>query len=307
MRICLASASARRAELLRRLGVDFFSQAADINEDPHSNEAPQDYVLRLAFEKAQAVLAQGVRAPILAADTTVVLNGEIFGKPENATDAARMLARLSGCEHEVWTAVAWFFPHDCLTLAHQNCPPERLCFRVDKQMARAARHDFALTDLAIEEPTELQRAACPNVNRPLTYSSLDFSQFPTWQNPNTPQHAAWQMFDLPAFFAPSQNCPPENTQSALSGGQNPRIFSGKLLRSCTRVQFYPLCHAQIHAYIASGEPFDKAGAYAIQGLGECFVQNISGSFSNIMGLPLAEVAAIVDAYHLPFALQSRAL
>jgi septum formation protein len=105
--LILASASPRRRELLAGLGLQFIVRAADIDETPRTGETPSDYVLRLAREKA-AVAAQAGPGDelVLAADTTVVVDGEILGKPEDEADARRMLRQLSGREHEVLTGVA---------------------------------------------------------------------------------------------------------------------------------------------------------------------------------------------------------
>jgi septum formation protein len=107
--VYLASASPRRGELLRQIGVQFRVQPSDIDETPGPDELPAAYVLRLAAAKAAAVagnLAADASAPVLAADTAVVLDGEILGKPADAAEAAHMLERLSGRSHEVLTAVA---------------------------------------------------------------------------------------------------------------------------------------------------------------------------------------------------------
>ncbi|WP_305881895.1 nucleoside triphosphate pyrophosphatase [Endozoicomonas sp. SCSIO W0465] len=109
--IYLASQSPRRAELLRQIGVSFHKLVCAIDETPFSGEAPADYVLRMAREKAtagwQELLARGYpEMPLLAADTTVVCNDQILGKPLNSDDARRMLAMLSGNIHQVMTAVA---------------------------------------------------------------------------------------------------------------------------------------------------------------------------------------------------------
>ncbi|MGY0560728.1 MULTISPECIES: Maf family protein [unclassified Luteimonas] len=105
----LASKSPRRRELLARLGVPFSVQAVDIPEVRAEGETPEDYVARVADEKAVAALGQLGRDAgtwVLGSDTEVVLDGEVFGKPVDADDAARMLARLSGREHRVLTAVS---------------------------------------------------------------------------------------------------------------------------------------------------------------------------------------------------------
>jgi septum formation protein len=107
--VYLASASPRRAELLRQIGVAFAVRPAAVAEDPRPGETPEDYVLRLAKAKARAVagkLRDHERAPVLAADTAVVLGTEILGKPADPDEARAMLERLSGRSHRVLTAVA---------------------------------------------------------------------------------------------------------------------------------------------------------------------------------------------------------
>jgi septum formation protein len=104
--LCLASISPRRHELLTQLGVPHIIRAADIDESLLPGEAPRRYVVRMARAKAQAVVDRGERLPVLAADTTVVLDGEIFAKPADRAAGLGMLARLSGRSHLVLTAVA---------------------------------------------------------------------------------------------------------------------------------------------------------------------------------------------------------
>jgi septum formation protein len=107
--ILLASASPRRSELLRQVGIAHEVRPVDVDESVRPDEAPSAYVLRLAEAKAAALWQQldaGQRRPVLAADTTVALAGEIFGKPAGAAEARAMLGRLSGRTHEVHTAVA---------------------------------------------------------------------------------------------------------------------------------------------------------------------------------------------------------
>ena len=114
MRLVLASASPRRRELLAQAGYSFTVDAADVDESPRMGEKPDAYVLRLAVEKAQAIFArraaldEGSNDPliVLGADTSVVLDEEILGKPTDASDARRMLQRLSGRTHRVLTGIA---------------------------------------------------------------------------------------------------------------------------------------------------------------------------------------------------------
>ena len=105
--LCLASASPRRQQLLRQIGVSFLVDVADVDETALAGESPDDYVERLARAKAQAVWARrGGDVPVLGADTTVVLDGEILGKPADEVAAIRMLTRLSAREHLVLTSIA---------------------------------------------------------------------------------------------------------------------------------------------------------------------------------------------------------
>ena len=104
--VCLASVSPRRHELLAQIGVPHTVVAADIDESVRTGEAPRDYVLRMARQKALTVRERGATLPVLAADTTVVLDNTIFGKPRDRDEGLAMLGRLSGRTHEVLTAVA---------------------------------------------------------------------------------------------------------------------------------------------------------------------------------------------------------
>lgn len=104
--ICLASVSPRRRELLAQIGVPHSVVGADIDETARIGEAPRDYVLRMARQKALTVRERGERLPVLAADTTVMLDDVIYGKPRDRADGLGMLGRLSGRTHAVLTAVA---------------------------------------------------------------------------------------------------------------------------------------------------------------------------------------------------------
>ena len=197
--IQLASKSSRRQELLRQIGVDFdllkMREAAgrerDILEGARDAEPPLHYVERMARTKvAVAWLQMRQRKlperPVLSADTEVVLDGVIFGKPTDDRDAARMLNALSGHTHQVMTAVA----------------------------------------LRLRERTEVEL-------------------------------------------------------------------------SISNVEFRRLSAQEIKHYVATGEPDDKAGAYAIQGKAAAFVTRLDGSFSGVVGLPLAETAALLARIGMP--------
>lgn len=179
----LASRSPRRQQLLAQLGVEFRVLDVDLEEVPAPGERPQDYVNRVAREKAGAGFLQVMRVPqacVLAADTEVILDDHVFGKPTDATDAAHMLRRLAGTTHEVITTV-WF----------------------------------------------------------------------------------------------------------ISAGFEQQVASR------SEVTFAALSHGEIAAYVASGEPFGKAGGYAIQGYAASFVSQLVGSYSGVMGLPLHETAQLL--------------
>ncbi|MCG7199057.1 Maf-like protein [Marinobacter pelagius] len=111
--LILASASPRRAELLKQIGLYFTTRPADVDETPEPAESAEAYVERLAREKALAVAAEHPDALVIGSDTSVVLEGEILGKPLNKTDACATLARLSGGVHQVMTAVALAHRGEC--------------------------------------------------------------------------------------------------------------------------------------------------------------------------------------------------
>jgi septum formation protein len=104
--LCLGSVSPRRRELLSQIGVPFIVVAPAIDETLRPGETPREYVTRLAQEKALAIRGAGQQLPVLAADTTVVVDGEIFGKPRDREEGVYMLRALAGRAHEVLTAVA---------------------------------------------------------------------------------------------------------------------------------------------------------------------------------------------------------
>ncbi len=195
-RIYLASRSQRRRELLRQVGIAFdlllmrtdLRRGADVDEAPLAGEAPVAYVTRVTRAKAEAGWRQVVMRrlpanPVLAADTTVVLEDEIIGKPDNAEHAQQLLRRLSGRTHQVLTAIA------------------------------VARR--------------------------------------------------------------------EQVETALSA---------------STVEFRELEDGEIRRYVTSGEAFDKAGAYAIQGRAAVFVRTLKGSYSGVMGLPLFEAAELLRRF-----------
>lgn len=178
--IILASASPRRSELLKQIGISHRIMAVDIDETPFANESPLAYVERVAAEKSAACKALlNDNLPVLSADTSVICDDQILGKPIDLDHAISMLSRLSGRSHQVYSAVS----------------------------LRGDHH--------------------------------------------------WQAL------------------------------------SVSEVTFKPLRTEEIVAYWQTGEPCDKAGAYAIQGLASTFIESITGSFSGVMGLPLYETAQLL--------------
>ena len=183
--IYLASRSPRRAELLQQIAIDFTVLPSNVDESLLADEAPENYVIRLARVKAEACLADLQSSamplmPVLAADTTVCVGGMILGKPDGDAHATQMLRSMSGRWHEVHTGIA------------------------------VASANGIVTAL-----------------------------------------------------------------------------------STTRVEMAALSEADIAAYVASGEPHDKAGAYGIQGIAGMFIKRIEGSYTGVMGLPIFETAQLL--------------
>jgi septum formation protein len=186
MALVLASASPRRRELLALINPVFRVLPVDIDESPKAAETPDHYVLRLAEEKAMA--CDAAQATVLAADTTVAVDGDILVKPMDRNDARRMLLRLSGRRHSVFTAIA---------------------------VRTGTRCDRVLVE-----------------------SQVEFDALP------------------------------------------PQL---------------------IEQYLDTEEPWDKAGAYGIQGLAGCFVKQFTGSYSAVVGLPLCETRQLLTAHGIPVA------
>jgi septum formation protein len=188
MKFILASASPRRAEILRNAGFDFEIHPALVDESLQAEECASDYVWRLALQKARAA-AESMdgreRCLFIGADTIVVAEGEILGKPESEEAARRMLRRLTGTTHEVHTGLAL-------------------------------------------------------LGRPLRV-----------------EHVAEEI---------------------------------------TRVTFAPLSDDEIENYVATGEPFGKAGGYAIQGIGGRYITRIEGCYFNVVGFPLARFYSLLQEF-----------
>jgi septum formation protein len=187
--LILASASPRRAELLRSAAVPFTVDVADIAEDVKSGESPVQHAERLAREKAEVVAKRNPGKIVLGADTIVVVDDQILGKPRDRAEAARMLRQLSGRSHDVITGVC---------------------------IARA--------------------------------------------NPET---------------------------------RNPKLETSS---ERTTVYFTALSEREIEDYIATGEPMDKAGAYAIQGIASRWINRIEGDYANVVGLPVALVWKMLQKF-----------
>jgi septum formation protein len=188
MKLILASSSPRRAEVLRDAGFVFEIRPADVDETRQPHEAAEDYVRRVARAKAHAIAeparAAGERAMVIAADTIVLAERQILGKPKDAEDARRMLRLFSGKIHEVLTAL-------CVI----NIPAAKEAFHLEK----------------------------------------------------------------------------------------------------TRVEFLKMSDEEIENYIQTGEPFDKAGAYGMQGIAGRFATRIEGCYFNVLGLPLSRLWTTLQA------------
>lgn len=182
MKIILASASPRRAQLMEQLGINFRIMVSEVDEQITPGQSPETLVQELARRKAEAVALGEDEGLVIAADTLVISDGHIFGKPTSPDEAVAMLQQLSGKSHTVVTGVA---------------------------VVNAA------------------------------------------------------------------------TGEVLTGAEK------------TEVYFRPLTEEEIWAYVRSGEPLDKAGAYGIQGLGSLLVSRIEGCFFNVVGLPLAKLAEML--------------
>lgn len=196
-KLILASQSPRRKELLSQLGYQFSSQVADIDETPLHNETPEDYVLRLAKQKAQTIfqhlsIPEQENSIVLGSDTCVIAGDEILGKPDNEAHCIKMLGQLSDSSHKVLTSIA------------------------------AINNQTIVSDVVT-----------------------------------------------------------------------------------TTVYFKPLTLSEIKRYWQTGEPCDKAGSYAIQGIGGQFVTKINGSYSAVVGLPLYETAQMLATLGIASAIQGK--
>lgn len=197
--LVLASASPRRQELLRNAGIEFTVQPADVDETPLAGEGARECAGRLAREKALKVWLTRRRDLVLGADTVVVVDGTMLGKPLDADDAARMLRLLAGRTHEVITGV-------CLVL------PLRTHYPVLGTVQLG---------IAPERGTEAREVRAASETTVVTMSNIS--------------------------------------------------------------------DEEILDYVSTGEPMDKAGAYAIQGRASRWIPRIEGDYSNVVGLPVALV------------------
>ena len=186
LKLVLASASPRREEILKKLNLKFTIVPAKINEDNFSNDDPIDLVKTLALEKAKSVSELVEEAIVIAADTVVVFNGQILGKPADEADAKNMLKSLNSNQHQVITG-----------LAVLNSNKEKIFV------------EHNITDVKMTNMTE----------------------------------------------------------------------------------------KEIDNYVETGEPMDKAGSYAIQGYGGLFVEEIKGSYHSVMGLPIHQLAKLLDKFN----------
>jgi septum formation protein len=182
----LASESPRRRDILESVGLKFKIVPAYVNEDYLAGESPREHVKRLSCDKAMVIASRYPEAWVLGADTIVVIDGIILGKPKNKAQAKKMLQRLSGREHKVFTG-------------------------------------FSIASIAS------------------------------------------------------------------------KVFQTKVIQSA--VKFKTISPEELDWYLACDEPYDKAGGYAIQGMGAYFIQSIRGSYTNVIGLPLCEVLETLKIFN----------
>jgi septum formation protein len=212
--LVLASASPRRQELLRNAGIPFEVRPTEIAEDPLPGEGAKECAERLAREKALAVSRQRPHDVVLGADTVVVIDNVILGKPADRGDAARMLRMLSGREHQVITGV-------CLVLSGQ--------------------WSVARTEGQKGDPQGLK----------------------------------------PSFLV--------GLGGTAEAVPSPEPILVTTSSETTVVTMAKISEEEIADYVATREPMDKAGAYAIQGIASRWIPRIEGDYSNVVGLPVALV------------------
>ena len=238
--LVLASASPRRQELLRNARIPFEVQPADIPEIRGEGEAPGDFARRLAREKARAVfqrLPAAAETLVLGADTIVVVDSEVLGKPSGPDDAFRMLRLLSGRWHRVTTAV-------CLIGSRGS-------------------------------------ADVP----------VGGSYLPTNDSAGSKEHRVAGVPAASSLDAARRRGRRRYSVAEVSGGEAAEQVDAET----TEVLFSPLSDGEIRQYIATGEPLDKAGAYAIQGIASRWVPRIQGDYFNVMGLPVALIWRMLQA------------
>jgi nucleoside triphosphate pyrophosphatase len=253
--LVLASASPRRQELLRNAGIPFEVQPTQIAEGPLPGEGAKECAERLAREKALAVAQHHPQDVVLGADTVVVIDNEILGKPADRADAARMLRMLSGREHQVITGV-------CLVVGGQSLSARTGSQKGDPQGPKPAFFEtFSGTAEKDAEtvagPTSAPKGAIAN-----TRPAASLKRCPDTK------------LDFPAA-GEAVPCPKPTFVTSSS--------------ETTTVTVSEITEDEIAAYVASGEPMDKAGAYAIQGIASRWIPRIEGDYSNVVGLPVALV------------------
>ena len=253
--IHLASKSPRRCALLDQIGVDYTIVDAPIDEIRKAGESPRRFVERMACEKALAGLAVlgGARiAPVLAADTVVVLEDRVLGKPRDEAHAMSMLRALSGRMHRVVSAVA---------------------------VAGIRAGDIGTGAVTCKR----QDAAKDGGGAGIGADDAGTGQVPD---------AAGNVEVASAHVRGTARDRPGDKASRMTigtaAGDAPRVVT-----SVSRVWFRTIPNEERRAYCASGEPMDKAGAYAIQGRAAVFVTRLDGSYSGVMGLPLFETASLL--------------
>ncbi len=281
--LILASQSPRRRELLERCHVAFRVEVADIDEALNPDIPLEAAMEELAWRKAHTVFERHPEAVVIGADTIVVLERQILGKPKDVEEAKAMLSRLSGKTHQVMTGV-------CLLSADQ-----RVCFSdvSDVEFYPLTAEEI---DAYVATGEPLDKAGAYGIQGELAWRKA-YTMFERYPEAVVIGADTIVVLERQILGKP-RNVEEAKAMLSRLSGKTHQVMTGVCVLSADQrvcfcdvsdVEFYPLTVEEIDAYVATGEPLDKAGAYGIQGEGFFLVKKITGDFYSIMGFPVARV------------------